>query len=38
MTIEGKVRENTKVRCKEEPILEISFLAMLSVGKNQSRF
>ena len=34
MTIEGMSRENTEVRCKEEPILKASFLAMLSAGKN----
>ena len=35
MTIKGMSRE---VRCKGEPILKVSFLAMLSTGKNQSRF
>ena len=26
MTIEGMSRENTEVRCKEEPILKASFV------------
>ena len=38
LIIEGMSRENTEVRSKEEPTLKVSFLAMLSAGKSQSRF
>ena len=38
MTIKGMSRENPEFRCKEVPILKVSFLAMLSAGKNQSTF